>query len=124
MCTQLPKFEKDARASVLDDAATLVALAALDGDELHAFALEFPAATARNTPADARLFAEVFTAEENPPPSDMLATAGLMWFVRTQSMPAITPEFVPEPLQLSTRTARNLMDFATPYFVPPTVPAT
>jgi hypothetical protein len=45
---------------------------------LHAFAFELPAATARKTPAFARLFTAVLRLDENPPPRDMLATAGLM----------------------------------------------
>ena len=39
-------------------------------------------------------------------------------------MPAITPEFEPEPWQSSTRTAWSVTCLATPYVVPPTVPAT
>ena len=56
----------------------------------------------------------------------MLATAGwpAWWFAVTQSMPAITPELVPLPEQSSTRTATSDTCLATPYVVPPTVPAT
>ena len=55
----------------------------------------------------------------------MLATAGpLVWLEVTQSMPAITPESVPLPLQSSTRTGMIVAPLATPYVVPPTVPAT
>lgn len=42
----------------------------------------------------------------------------------TQLMPATTLEVVPLPLQLSTRTAIKLTPLATPYVLPPTVPAT
>ena len=59
-----------------------------------------------------------------PPPSDMLATAGLTWLAVTQSTPAITPALVPLPAQSSTRTATRLTALATPCTVPPTVPAT
>ena len=54
----------------------------------------------------------------------MFATAGLTAFAMTQSMPAMTPEFEPDPLQSSTRTACSVTLSATPYVVPPTVPAT
>jgi hypothetical protein len=54
------------------------------------------------------------SAVEALPPRLMLATAGLTWFAVTQSTPAITPEFVPEPWQLSTRTACSVTCFATP----------
>jgi hypothetical protein len=76
---------------------------------------------------------ERFTASSTvwfaPPPRDMLATAGLRDGVAwtslvTQSMPAITPAKVPEPAQFRTRTATSFTSFATPYLVPPTVPAT
>jgi hypothetical protein len=40
-----------------------------------------------------------------PPPRLMFATAGEAWLAVTQSTPAITPEFVPEPWQFRTRTA-------------------
>ena len=36
----------------------------------------------------------------------------------------MTPELVPEPLQLSTRTATSVTALATPYVAPPTVPDT
>src|SRR5215467_16204885 len=42
----VPKFENDARASVVVVAPTVMALAARAGDELQALALLFPAATA------------------------------------------------------------------------------
>ena len=54
----------------------------------------------------------------------MLATAGLAALLATQSMPAMTPELVPEPAQSSTRTGTSVTAFATPYVEPPTVPAT
>ena len=54
----------------------------------------------------------------------MLATAGLVWFCLTQSTPAMTPDVEPEPEQLSTRTAWRVTALATPYVVPPVVPAT
>jgi hypothetical protein len=77
-CAQLPKFENDDFASLLVDDITLVTFDALAGEKLQAFALEFPAATATKTPAFERLFAAEFRLDENPPPSDMFATAGLM----------------------------------------------
>ena len=56
----------------------------------------------------------------------MFATAGApaAWLPVTQSIPAITPEVAPLPLQSSTRTALSETPLATPYVEPPTVPAT
>ena len=54
------------------------------------------------------------SADDAPPPRLMLATAGLEWFWVTQSTPAITPEFVPDPWQFRTRTAWMVTCFATP----------
>ncbi len=72
------------------------------------------------------LLTAVSSAEETPPPRLMFATAGLpaVWLPVTQSMPAMTPESVPLPVQSSTRTATRLTSWATPYVSPPTVPAT
>lgn len=75
---QVPKFEKEDLASVVVVDPTVIALAARAGDELQAFALLFPAATATGTPEFARLLTAVSTAEDAPPPRLMLATAGLM----------------------------------------------
>ena len=44
----------------------------------------------------------------------MLATAGLVRFAVTQSMPAMTPEVEPLPPQSSTRTAWMVTPLATP----------
>ena len=74
----VPKFEKEERASVVVVEPTVIALAARDGDELHAFAFELPAATAIGTPELARLFTAVSRAVDTPPPRLMFATAGLM----------------------------------------------
>lgn len=73
-----PKLENDARASVVVVAPTVIAFAARAGEELHASALLFPAATAIGTPELDRLFTAVSSALEMPPPRLMLATAGLM----------------------------------------------
>ena len=95
--TQVPKFEKDERASVLVVEPTVSALAARAGETLHAFWFSFPAATAYVTPAATELLTEVSSADDAQPPRLMFATAGLIWLFVTQSIPAITPEFVPEP---------------------------
>ena len=63
----------------------MYAAAAEAGETLQAFWFSLPAATARNTPELARLFAAVFSAVERPPPSDMFATAGRTALTRTQS---------------------------------------
>jgi hypothetical protein len=44
----------------------------------------------------------------------MLATAGEMWLLRTQSTPAMMPELVPTPVQSSTRTGWMVTCLATP----------
>ena len=110
----VPKFENEERASLVVVEPTVIALAARAGEVPQASALLFPAATAIGTPEFARLFTAVSSALEAPPPKLMLATAGLMWLFVTQSTPAITPEFDPEPEQLSTRTPRNSELLATP----------
>ena len=50
MSTHVPKLENDERASVLVVEPVVMALAARDGEELQAFALLLPAATAIVTP--------------------------------------------------------------------------
>src|SRR5688500_5875184 len=114
MSTQVPQFENEERASVLVVEPVVTALAARAGETLQAFWFSFPAATTMVTPALWRLLMAVSSAEEAPPPRLMLATAGAMWFCRTQSTPAMTPEVLPEPLQLRTRTPRSSALLATP----------
>src|SRR3954451_14454286 len=106
------------------DEATVVTLAALEGEKLQAAALLLPAATATNTPELARLFTALFSVLAKPPPRLMFATAGWMAVVASQFRPAMMPEVDPEPLQSSTRTARSSAPLATPNFVPATVPDT
>ena len=74
----VPKFENDERASVVVVEPTVMAFAARDGDELHALAFEFPAATAIGTPELERLLTAVSNADDAPPPRLMFATAGLI----------------------------------------------
>ena len=112
--TQVPQLEYDALASVFSDAATVNTPVAPAGDEPQASALSFPAATARKTPEFQRFVTAWSSAEDLPPPSDMLATAGLAWFAVTQSTPAITSELRPMPAQLSTRTPCRDTPLATP----------
>ena len=124
MSRHVPKFENDARASVFVVAPTVFAAGARAGELLHAFAFELPAAIAYETPELIELLTALSRAELTPPPRLMFATDAPTWFAVTQSTPAITPEFEPEPWQLSTRTAWSVTCFATPYVVPPVVPAT
>ncbi len=66
-----------------------------------------------------------FTAWSTPSkPRLMLATDGPVACEVTQSMPASTCSLLPPPSQSSTRTATSATSLATPYFVPPIVPAT
>ena len=96
-------------------APTVIADGARAGETLHAFCDSLPAATAYVTPAavesaDRRVkrgggaSAEAHVGHGGPLPR--LAV--------TQSMPLITPEVEPEPLQLRTRTATRLTRLATP----------
>src|SRR2546422_10716632 len=97
--TTLFRSEYEALASVFSDAATVNTPLAPAGDALHASALSFPAATARNTPEFHRLVTAWSSAADLPPPSDMLATAGLAWFAVTPSTPAMTSELRPMAAQ-------------------------
>src|ERR687895_779481 len=102
------------RRSLLSDAAVVKTFDALAGETLQAFWLSLPAATATNTPAFARFVVAALSVDENPPPSDMFATAGLTWFVRSQLSALMMPEVEPLPEQLSTRRPRSRTAFATP----------
>ena len=97
-------MENDERASVLVVAPTVTAAGTRDGEPAQALVFSLPAATAKVTPAAIAPFTAVSSAVEAPPPRLMLATAGLTWLCLTQSTPAMTPEFEPEPVQPRTRT--------------------
>ena len=105
-------------------APTVIAEATRAGDELHALALELPAASAYVMPELIELATALSSVVLAPPPRLMLATAGFTAFEVTQLTPLITPAVVPLPEQLSTLTATRRTPLATPYLVPPTVPAT
>ena len=60
------------------------------------------------------LVTAAFSVLEKLPPKLMLAAAGRTLFAVTQSIPAITPAVLPEPVQPSTRTATSFTFFATP----------
>ena len=94
---QEPQLEKLERASVLVDEATVIAAGTLLGEPEQASVFELPAATAKVTPALIALLTAESNAAESPPPKLILATAGNTAFCATQSRPAITPEFEPEP---------------------------
>src|SRR5690606_2809353 len=92
-----------------------------------------PAATARKTPASTAAAAAALMASDLPPPRLMLPTVPLGHSPEatrcgasfaTNSSPAITDDAVPDPPALSTLTANSLVFLATPYVLPPIVPAT
>ena len=72
----VPKFENDDRASVFEVAPTVIALGTRAGEELHAFVLLFPAATAYVTPSLMDLTTASSMTVAVGPPKLMLATAG------------------------------------------------
>src|SRR5258708_23547742 len=122
MCTQLPKFENDAKASLMSVAPTVIDVDALDGELLHASAELLPAAMAYVTPAAVDRSPAALSVDEKPPPRLMLAAAGSTRFAVTHSMPPIPPHVHSQPLQSSTRTAPRLTFFPTPSVCPPTLP--
>jgi len=122
--TQLPKFENEDRASVLVVDPTEKARVARAGENPQASRLLLPAATITGTPALKSLVTALSTVVLAVAPSDILATAGLIWFAATQSIPAITPLVVPEPALSSTLTETRFTPFAIPKVFPPMVPAT
>src|ERR1700736_4997398 len=105
--TQVPKFENEARASVMSLAPATSAkapwagsdplTATSAGDSVQASAPEFPAAIAYVTPDAIEFWMAVSSGAKAPPPRLMLATAGLMAFEVTQFTPLITPESLPSP---------------------------
>src|SRR5436190_10635994 len=119
MSTQVPVLAHTGLWSVESVALTVMAAGARAGEVVQAstalpLASPLPAATHMTTPALTAPVIESSTACDAPPPRDMLATAGLMALVATQFTPAMTPEFVHEPLQSSTRTASSETPLATP----------
>src|SRR5690606_3273000 len=99
-------------------APTVIASVTRAGDLVEALVDSLPAATTKVTPAAMALRTAASSVLSAPPPSDMLATAGLTALRATQSMPATTWAVVPEPELFSTRTATIFAFLATPYALP------
>ena len=94
---------------------TVSALAAEAGEAVQASVLELPAATTTLMPSATARSTASLRPWAVPPPRLMLSTAGpLTWSAMAQSMPAMTPDMVPEPLQSRTRTATSDTPLATP----------
>ena len=106
----------------------MIADGARAGDFKQASLLSFPAATTTVIPLFVNLVTAASIVEEPPPPSDIFTTAWVFGFgfsgERIHSIPAITCEYVPEPVQPRTRTGTIVAFFAIPYWVPAIVPAT
>src|SRR5690606_12855043 len=125
MSRQVPQLENDARWSLICVAPAVIAAGTSAGEKLHALELLLPAAIAAVTPALIEVATALFMVVLTPaPPRLMFATAGLMWLLVTQLMPATICEVVPLPLQFSTRTAKMRAPLATPKELPAAVPAT
>src|SRR5690349_17651875 len=101
-----------------------MASASRAGDTVQASVLSLPAATAYVTPDAIEFLTAVSSVLPAGPPRLMLATAGRTACAVTQFTPAMICEYEPAPVQSSTRTATRLTALATPYVLPPTVPAT
>src|SRR5262245_7028277 len=87
---QRPLFENEARLSLMSVAPTVIASATRAGVCWHALAFELPAETEYVTPDAIELRTALSVAVSAPPPRLMFATAGLIEFAVTQSIPAIT----------------------------------
>src|SRR5512138_3178595 len=95
-------------------APTVMAFGVEAGEYEQALAELLPAAMPKVTPAAMALVTASLTAWLKPPPKLMLAAAGATWLAATQSMPAMTPDQVPEPPQSSTRTEWSVAFWAKP----------
>ena len=126
--TQGPKLENEDFASALVVAPTVIAEGARAGDLVHASLLSFPAATTTVIPLFVNLVTAASIVDDAPPPRDMFTTACVLGFgfsgESIHSIPAITCEYVPEPVQPRTLTGTIVAFLAIPYWVPAIVPAT
>lgn len=103
---------------------TVIAEGMNAGEKLQESLLSFPPATTTDTPARVAASTAVCNPEFVPgPPKLMLATFGRAEFLATQSNPPVIQEYWPLPWSLKTFTLRIVAPGATPYCVPPTVPA-
>jgi len=116
-------LEKEERASVLVVDPTVIALGSEAGDLVQALVFSFPAATTTVMPASTAFAIAELRAELKSPPRDMLATHSPEQLSTTQLTPLMTPELDPDPAQVRTLTATRSTFLATPYVLPPTVPA-
>merc|ERR1719354_285802 len=131
MSTQFPTDDMLASASNSSIAPTVSALVALAGELLQASYVgpSLPAPVTTMTPAS---FAIVLTASFNmqffSPDNAIMTTAGMFGYFSTcsatYSIPERISERAPSPLSSRTFTGTKLAPLATPYVIPPTVPAT
>ena len=107
-------------------APTVIAAGTRAGDRVHASTLSFPTTTETDTPAEIKLVTAASTASEVPSftPTLMFATAGLILWLCTQSIPQMRLESVPFPVQSNTRTGCRVTLSAAPYVRSPSRPAT
>ena len=96
------------------------------GDLVQASVRSLPAATTVVIPLSTNLVMAALNPALLEPPRLKLATAGVPagWFAIVQLIALITPVVLPLPVQLRTRSGTIDAFFATPYWVPATVPAT
>src|SRR5215211_4679159 len=121
---QVPKFDNDARRSLMSLAAVVMAVAARAGDVRQASRLKLPAATTTVKPAAVARATAASSESVAPYCRLMLMTPGRCPLATTQSRPAAAWLVSPLPEQLITRTPCSRTRFATPQVFPPIVPAT
>lgn len=124
MSKQLPKLLNQLLLSLVVVDPTVMAREALAGEKLQAFESSFPAATTMTIPEFMAELTALSRVLEGPPPRLKLATDLLLELCRPsiQSIPATTPETVPDPVLLRTLTGMILAFLATPYDLPAAIP--
>mmetsp|Transcript_8672 Transcript_8672/g.19849 ORF Transcript_8672/g.19849 Transcript_8672/m.19849 type:complete len:291 (-) Transcript_8672:704-1576(-) len=128
MSRHLPMLLKPDRESVEVVDPTVIASGAFAGEYSQASGTfespSFPAATTTTTPSSVAFWIALFTdASLALPPRLALMIAGFTPFETTQSMASVNHEKLPPPLSARTLTACRVASLATPYFLPPMVPA-
>ena len=113
-----PKFEKEARTSLTSEAPTVKESGQEAGEKLAASESELPAATTTGMPAALAAAMETPELEEEAhepgPPRDIEMTQRSGQSATAQLMPAIIPEFEPEPPSERTLTPTTDDCFETP----------